>query len=529
MLLIRIPKTLLSSAVILVSMLQLKADPLEFKARIPQQELNERMGKIDPQAISNSYRKQPEKFAIFATVIAAIDTDSQARKIGIAPGSLAINRAGKPLTMANRKPWTKTPGKESLRWIDTLGKLHESPVEKGRIGIWHRPYRNLIAWHLAHGNRNARWDHIVISAIMSQSRDSVAAESFWARAIKKGYPSNRLSLLCGMGIALTERDAERAQAFAGAFWAMEAQDDGAEDVPHWQFDWDQVSLLTGDPKWLSLASEHPELAPKEWTRHSNRALAETQSKIHAKVPANLPPPSVLAESMKRSSFLSHSRSNASWIGTNGKMDRLYRKAIATEFQNKKSFKPESVHPSFGKIRYLWFGPKDATKNIEATIRFRVTPAIWTYGEKTDSHNRFIFGLGNRSTGKTGKVRLQTKPPTSVDILTVGANMHNYGPSLVTEWSVKCPSGTYNNSAFAHFSSYRPRYLHSSDLVAPMPDITNDVHELRIIRINNQAEAILDGKRLALIHIPEGYDDPGVYIGVASCNVKIEQLTANVLE
>jgi hypothetical protein len=56
-----------------------------------------------------------------------------------------------------------------------------------------------------------------------------------------------------------------------------------------------------------------------------------------------------------------------------------------------------------------------------------------------------------------------------------------------------------------------------------------VHTLRIVRVGPQAEAILDGRRLALACVPTGIRHVGFYMRVASSNLNILSLRADVLE
>jgi hypothetical protein len=56
-----------------------------------------------------------------------------------------------------------------------------------------------------------------------------------------------------------------------------------------------------------------------------------------------------------------------------------------------------------------------------------------------------------------------------------------------------------------------------------------VHTLRIVRVGRQAEALLDGRRLSLAHVPESLQNPGLYLNVVGCKVTVTSLKADTLK
>jgi len=55
------------------------------------------------------------------------------------------------------------------------------------------------------------------------------------------------------------------------------------------------------------------------------------------------------------------------------------------------------------------------------------------------------------------------------------------------------------------------------------------HRLRVVRVGGWAEALVDGKRLALTPVPKDADKPGLFLRVIGCDVTVKSLRADILK
>lgn len=507
-----------------------------FRLMVAGPDLAVEMKRIDPENIIRTFVADPEKFPEFAARIGSLDQGSHADEIGVVPESLCVKKGGMLMVLGPSDLNTAEAPPYEAVWIDPAGNLRKHITQAGHFGIWSTPQRNVAAWYLAHGARDARWDHEVLAALMSLQENPDVAESFWAMAIAKGYQADRLSNLCGMAISLERRDAARTAAFAEAFGPLQ-RTDALRDVPHWSPDWEQVAALTGDPKWLLTAADRFTCA---WHGRDDYAAqaserARIQAAVHAALPANLPPPSVLAERMKHRSFLAKAQFNSSWAAMDAQandqqvpyqpvMDAVYQKAVSAAFAGLDHFPADVFQAPLGGWRHVWLGPPTAWANMDASIRFLATPELGTPGKSAHHGSNFTFGLANRNASKYGALMVPPSARILVAQLYLGTE-HN----RVHSWRGFIPGGASSVDMILKDSATTPCLPMACELMPAWDEAAKRPHTLRVVRVGKQAEAILDGKRLALVQVPDGLDDPGVFVHVSGATVSITQFTADLLE
>lgn len=479
------------------------------------------MRQIDPARIIRAVEESQERYPIQYGVVTLVKPDLPAERIGMTPGSLILKNGGSSL---NRFKLTDRAGE--LVWIDVHGKLHHDQMKEDIRGFRMEILRNFASWHVLHGNRNPNWDPYVVGALAVHERDPELATRFWERADQKGYPADGLSNLCRMNIACLMGEAGKAASFAKAFGSL---DKAPADLPLSETDWQQVTAVTGDPSWAATATEFFEdlFLNDEWRGNfiDVSDMLTMTSRESTAPPSSAP--SELAKRMQRTSILPDFSTQSPWTANATNTARMLREmyTAATEAQRKgaKGFEPQLVSQSPDMMHKSWAGPNEKARDFDMTLGFRVKPI--DVSSPSQYMRVFHVGLANR-TMHGGRNDAPVPPSARILSLCFGYGTSSH-PGL--SWiRASVPS----RRAWSELSLREtPFQLPGRGLFENVPDHRpkpGDPHTLRVVRVGNQVEAILDGKRIALVNVPPHLDDTGVCWFISGVEVTITSFQADVL-
>ena len=515
--------TVISGVLLIVACEPNKPSGADRDIQLPSHEddLAAAMRQIDPARIIRAVEESPERYPVQYGVVTIVKPDLPAERIGMAPGNLILKNGG---SFLNRFKLTDRAGE--LVWIDAHGKLHRDQMKKDIRGFRMEIVRNFVSWYVPHGNRNPNWDPYVVCALAVHERDPDLTARFWERADQMGYPADALSNLCRMNLACLMGDVGKAASLARAFGSL---DTAPVDLPQSETDWQQVTAITGDPSWVAAATEFFEdlFFNDEWRGDyiDVSDMLTTTSREPGSTPTAAP--SELAKSMQRRSILPDFSTQSPWTANATNTARMLREmyTAATEAQQKgaNGFEPKPVSQSPDFMHKSWAGPNEKVRDFDMTLGFRVSPIG---GSSPSQYMReFHVGLANR-TMHGGRNDAAVPPSARILSLCFG-----YGTSSSPGLSwirASVPS----RRAWSKLSlRENPFQLPGQGLFENVPDHRpkpGDLHMLRVVRVGNQVEAILDDKRIALVNVPPHLDDTGVCWFVSGVEVTITSFQADVL-
>jgi hypothetical protein len=476
---------------------------------------------IDPARIIKAIKESPERFPVVFGMVKKVTPGKPAERLGITPGALILERAG---NFCNR--FEGASGEGDLLWIDTNGEFHRDRVKDGICGFFSVGVRDFTPWYVLHGNRNSDWDFHVVAALAMHGRNPAMADRLWERALQKGYPADCLSNLCRMNIACALGDPDRATSFAKDFGPLQSAPEG---LPHWESDWHEVSAVTGDYSWMVSAGKYFDgIYPDNELIKTHNDIADMQ--MIASRESDNPPleaPSMLAKHMRRKSVLPELATSSPWTNNSmavAKVQRsMYSAAREAQSLGGNRFEPHLLTQARDFYHKSWCGPEDKARDLDMTLEFTVKPLN---GPSPSKYMReFHIGLANRT--MTGGRKIGVIPPSArILSITFGfdttsdAGLSFIGASVPSRmpWSILSlrinPFQFGGQSLFGHIPDQRPK--------------PGERHTLRVVRVGNQAEAILDGKRIALVHVPPHHDDTGVCWFVSGVEVQISSFQIDML-
>ena len=476
---------------------------------------------LDPGRIIRAIEESPERYPVQYGVGSVVPPGSLAARAGIETGTLVLLRGGSLLDR-----FRAAPALGKIVWVDSKGEPREGMVEEKIFGLPMEIERNLAAWYVMNGNRRAEWDLHVVGALAVHDRNPQLAARLWEHAERAGYPADSLSNLCRMIIACLLGDAEMAAHHAKAFGPLENAPVG---LPFRETDWEMVTAVTGDPTWTSAAMDYYENKFLNDSWKNNFADIADMLTLTARDAATSPPasPSGLADRMRRRSALPELQTSAPWTNNArsvSEMQRaMYAAAKEAQEQDREGFEPVTMAQYPDLMHKSWCGPQEKTRDLDMKIEFTVRPI--EVSSPSNYMRNFIVGFANRT--MHGGENLAQVPP-SARILSVCFGFHTtseIGDSWITAlvpsrqaWSTlslrRKPYQLSGRNLFDHVPDRRPK-----------PGVK---HTLRVVRVGNQAEAILDGRRIALVNVPPHVDDTGVNWFVSGVEVTITSFQVDVL-
>ncbi|MBB6430835.1 hypothetical protein [Algisphaera agarilytica] len=156
---------------------------------------------------------------------------STAEKWGVEKDEVIVSVDGEPVTLHDRNTVFPDLERESnLRiWNCDTGR-RELKIPAGSLGVKVTPTINYVIWYWKHGNRNQRWDRVMIMGMCwAEVGEWDWADTAFAAALKAGYPKDELMY----AMAFHSRYYHGDWALAGKMLEREEFRDLSNDEP-WQ-------------------------------------------------------------------------------------------------------------------------------------------------------------------------------------------------------------------------------------------------------------------------------------------------------
>jgi hypothetical protein len=504
---------------------QADADRASFKSDIGDVVLSAYWKKINPEQIIKEREANPNSYPVTFNDLGLVVKNSQAEKLG--------------LTIHCKV--SKTPSDEGangkIHWVDRDGKAHVSEVEPGAIGISYFPGFDVTAWYLNHGQRDAKWDATVVTALQSQSKDAKLADAFWHKVMELGYKPDPLSKISGLIIAMSRQDIPRAIAFAEAIGPLKDIPANLVDMQ----DWYRLAAVTGNPDWLNQAVDACKITqPDPVMALRARQLMEAQKGFSKENECkNLKPPSELAKTMKRTSFLGDAVIDSSWVfekhpvnygNEDDWLARIFAQAHVANTKNQR-FVPHGNSAMPDHRFNAWIGPKKRARDMDISMTVEFLP-LNDNRDRSKFHRHAMMALTTRSSNQQSEgipwdtqvigfcinyLSLYETDKSNLAVIAPSKQKLNYFMLMdnpITE-------ANYNVASLKHSPSpLRPQF----------PILRGQDFKIRMVRVGTQAELFLNGHRIALVHVPLDRTDIGLGMFVCGTQITFETLDyADVLE
>ncbi len=435
--------------------------------------------------------------------------DSPAEKNALKNGSiLSPNYVNEMPTFPDKKG-TMT------QWLSPTGEQREIPHPGGMWGFYQVAYHNMVYWYLNHGQRKDIWDKEVMRAIYSQSLDPKNVPNLWKQALAKGYKEDSLyhwSLAC---MAAYSQDKAL---FSKHLLGIDdlAAPKKPSDFFHRAEDWIHMGMLLGDMDLIDLTLEtFSRKNDSKELKWSNQLLA-----LSRKFPLPKESPVAQAERMKRIPFLKDAIASK-------KGNQLQATAAKVEHKSPYRFKPITYSPPIKHEYSLLLIPAREAANVDVQIEFKFTKNAMQY--LYSPQDRAIkFGL------------LDTKPNNKELLENPEAAKFTAGP--LAELGVSANAlhqGIACSVAFPGKDLISPEgdgYVLPKDIGMnqfrsfPYLSLEPDRYStLRIVKVGQWVELLMDGRRMALIPCVESVTLPSIYLKINSCEVVIQSLRGEILE
>ena len=505
--------------------LPLSAAGQDFQSRISEEALARACTQYRAGTLIADFKPESKAFPETGGLVRFVMSKSVAESLGIVSGSVILRRgpfaygdARDAFDPRNKQDVDNAAGE--LSWVNPDNTFHTAQVGPGRLGVNHGEQRNLAYWYLRHGQRDGRWDVLVLTALLSQTYDPAVSESCWAAALAKGYKPDQLSHWSGIFLAIARGDHEAAEAHATAFGPPK-RPGASGDFPLLPGDWTELAYQTGNMKWLVQAGKY--FLPHEYDQADAKWLTE----LAAENPRPPLPPSKLADSMKRTSFLrSGSWEGPQWAqsGGPGRFKDLLQQLMDSPEAPGAESKPVILRSALDHPTSLWLCPAEPSPNLDLVIECKMKPAAAT-GRPSQYYRSLIFGLANREEAEGPKSLIPGKARILVTETSFGAT----GVADDPRWVVYTAARTmkWGDEVWNGFQSVQRDLATSRRPAFHQGEET--FHMLRIVCVNGWAEALVDGKRIALTPVPEDASHPGLFLRVIGASMEVKSLRADILE
>ncbi len=142
-----------------------------------------------------------------------INPGHQAEALGIDSGSIIVWVNGR-LPWPRWIDWGRRNTPVTMKFVNSAGEPKSVTIQPGTIGVNYSAYMRPDLAYIRRPNRLRTVDEQVLVGMAMASKDPDLAETAWAQAIAKGYPSDDLSDSCAALIALQQNKAQTADEIA---------------------------------------------------------------------------------------------------------------------------------------------------------------------------------------------------------------------------------------------------------------------------------------------------------------------------
>lgn len=433
---------------------------------------------------------------------------------GIAPGSIILPEGrfvDEQVEGGRTRHAAETTSLQTsfIKWVTPTYELREIQVPKGLIGVISTHHRNVAYWYLKHGRRNGNWDREVLAAILAQGSDPNLAESCWALARSKGYAPDPLFHWSMAMISLAKNDMDAIKSYVAAYGRVEVPDEPS-DFPIQARDWVQVGMVLGDMRMIQQVVEAFPQSNSAYTADSIReaiAIADAH-------PLGSDSPAKQAERMHRRSFL---RDVVISEANRNPFLLLSRKAAAEDRTPPYRFNPEVLDLPVDHYNWMYLEPRESGPNVELNMEFVLVP----HGSETVYLRGCSLGLDYRP---------PDKPDSIKQILTLECFLDSAGNLQAGSYRARHALGaSYSSNSNLYDGPKRHAGPYQTLTIPPMRLDQGNDHTIKMVRVGFWAEALLDGKRVALVPVPPDLDKPILKLNLMGSKLTVRSLRAEILE
>ncbi|MEK7954415.1 hypothetical protein [Luteolibacter soli] len=518
---------LVTSGVLLASLPLTTLAAPEFQKKLSDEGIATMCKQWHAAEMITAFASPKNAFASAGGLVSEVHKGSYAERHGIVPGSMLISRGDLDFG-GNRSAFEaavtgklgSTAGK--LVWATPDNVLNSAPIADELIGVDFSEQRNMTAWFLRNGQRDKRWDELVVTALVTQDQDPAISESCWAAAAAKGYKPDPLLHWCGMFLSLARADYAAADAHATAYG--EIKPPGTEkDFPLRPTDISAVAFLTGEMKrLLPMVKAFDDVSEKE-------PGARYLEQLASKSPRPADSPSKLADRMKHRSFLQDGTTKGPpWTEATPdkpdsfKVSGFLAKAAAALDTTTHEFIPERLEAPVDHYRSGWLVPSDPARDVDVEITFQIRAGKINGNQAAGFTRAFNFGLCNN-----------TRRPDLNDFdtrcLMIMMDYTNSGAANEPAFDVHPVAPPGQQTDYLGWNGFKPAQRQLTTTPLPPFRQGDSYHTLRVVRVGDWAEALFDGKRIALAPVPPELTNPGMFLRIVGCEITAKALRADVLE
>jgi hypothetical protein len=396
------------------------------------------------------------------------------------------------------------------------GELREFMHPGGNLGAEHLTSHHVPFWYLHYGQRNAKWDKAVLTALYAQSYHPLKALQQWELAERAGYQPDILSHWSGACVYAVLGDRVKFQRAVKAIGQI-ARPVKAGDFPHVPREWWQMAQMAGDMTcYQQLLSSFPDEAFP-----LTEAMAKLLVEEEEKHPFPDVAPSRAAQSMKRTPFLK--RAVRTYIGHQG----LVRQARSVEGGVIDRFAPmmlQAPADQFATIRLM--APGEASQ-MDVSLEFQFTEKA--LNEKQESKFSRLVELSlyyskevpaqpgakpgdNHRYGPTATIAVNGKLQRYGEVCQAKSAYHRKSRFYPTRRKIMPEFGPYQFHPFPYLRCHSDHF-----------------YQLRVVKVGAWVECLVDGKRVGIFPAYQGGPFLGFYMRVIGTQINVRSMTGHVLE
>jgi hypothetical protein len=444
--------------------------------------------------VITKYDAHPDHFPDSGYLLLSIDAGSQLEKANIPAGSIFLSRGsyqfGLYLASDNHRSLEERgmAAVHDLLWVSPKGVPGVTPLEPGLMGGHFMTYRHLPRWYLHYGKRAAAWDHLVVGALLAQGKDVATAESCWAMAMAAGYKLDQLAYWAALMIGVATTDVAKTEA-AMMLYGEPTPALRPGDFPLVSADWLAGAYLTGNVKRLvELTRAFAPVARDCFIQADELASLVA---VAAAFPASGESPDQASKHLTAVPMLRKLTSGEA----HDDLNLMYSLGAAVENTGDTVFKPVESKMQLGEHESGEFTLPAECQDAAVEIEFRGAGMVVPEGYTSRYDRRFEFEFIGQ---------LKREVPDLIDSSTLMTTALSFGKEEIfpTRNLEVSGWGEVFNVPHSSWLNGRSKRVTAAPLVRPEFSFdSSQWHLLRMVRVGNQVESILDGKRLALLPAP----------------------------
>ncbi len=212
--------------------------------------------------------------------VTSVTSGEPADTLGIVPGDRILRVEDLELWHQYNMDWGREDESRTLFWQKPDGSIHSGNIPPGKIGIFSFGDLRGEGYYLHNGNRDDKWDDLLLTGILMSDRDPALAQTALFQAGEMGYPYDSVSSAAGLKLSLHQNRPKDAWEYARHILSQNGQD--YSQIPRALYPtFAQAALANGkfDILWQSeeatgniLISEFDEVWPAMLEKHKTVRL-----------------------------------------------------------------------------------------------------------------------------------------------------------------------------------------------------------------------------------------------------------------